>query len=105
MHLLFHRHYAAGLQFAISCIMGFSSELGCREIAAKGDARGQILLAFIEPLQVTAFIRAKLLHVFFPSCLGLLKQQKCIPLPHGLCSRAHGMLELLMGTGGQLGPF
>lgn len=85
--------------------MGFSSELGCREIAAKGDARGQILLAFIEPLLMTAFIRAKLLHVFFPSCLGLLKQQRCIPLPHGLYSSAHGMLELLMGTGGQLGPF
>lgn len=50
MHLLFQRHYVASLQSPISCIIGFSSELGYREMAAKGDARGQILLTFIELL-------------------------------------------------------
>ena len=53
MHLLFQRHYVASLQFALSCIVGFSSELGHGEMAAQGDARGRILLTFIELLQVT----------------------------------------------------
>lgn len=52
MHLLFQRLYVARLQFAISCIIGFSSELGYGEMAAEGDAGGQILLTFIELLQV-----------------------------------------------------
>lgn len=50
----FFRDYIASLQFAISCVMGFSSKPGYREMASEGDARGQILLTFIRLPQVTA---------------------------------------------------
>lgn len=44
MHLLFQRHCIASLQFAISCMIGFSNKLGYRKMASKGDTGGQILL-------------------------------------------------------------
>jgi len=48
-------------------------------------------------------MRAELLRVGLPSCRGLLTQQRCVP--RLVLQRPWGGLGLLMGTGGQPGPF